>query len=131
MDKEQYTKHLRQRIMASAVTKGWDSETFHALMEEWGYGNSLRKLRIEELKDVQVIVNGGSVTKKDYGAGTLDAQGKYMWALMKEADWDWERVRKLMLSKYKATHWNALKADEKRGIINILKSYAKKEMNNG
>jgi len=56
-----------------------------------------------------------------------DKQGKYFWHLVKLAGWNEERVNKLLLKKYSATHWNALTQYEKRGVINIMKRYAEKE----
>ena len=125
MTTEKYGKFLRQKIMASASVQGFSSEEFHDMLQEWGYGNSLRKLRIGELKEVRAIVNDWNYEKKRYGLGKLDKQGRFAWSLMKQAGWNWERLKKLILSKYKATHWNALNQSEKRGIINILKGYVK------
>ncbi|HOD59846.1 MAG TPA: hypothetical protein PKH17_03775 [Candidatus Syntrophosphaera sp.] len=56
-----------------------------------------------------------------------DKQGKYFWHLVKLAGWNEERVNKLLLKKYSATHWNALSQFEKRSAINTMKYYAEKE----
>jgi hypothetical protein len=124
MTRDKYAKLLRQKIMATASVNGWNYEEFHAYVEDWGYGNSLRKLRIGELKEVLAILRGGKSQKKDYGPGKLEGQGLYMWSLMKSAGWTWPRVQKLILKKYKATHWNALDEKQQRGVINILKRYS-------
>ena len=126
MNSEKYGKLLRQKIMASASIQGFSSEEFHQMLEDWGFGNSLRKLRIGELKQVRALTNGWDYEKKEYGLGELDKQGRYAWSLMKKAGWDWARLQKLILTKNKATHWNALDQTEKRGIINIMKTYAQK-----
>lgn len=55
-----------------------------------------------------------------------DKQGKLFWHLAKKAGWSEERVNALLLSKWKATHWNALRACEKRAALNMMQAYAKK-----
>ena len=56
----------------------------------------------------------------------FDKQGKYFWHLVKSAGWTEERVMKLLLKRWNATHWNALQPDQKRAAINMMTSYAKK-----
>jgi hypothetical protein len=38
----------------------------------------------------------------------FDKQGRYFWYLVRDADWDQNQVAKLMLKKYKKSHWNIL-----------------------
>lgn len=52
-----------------------------------------------------------------------DKQGKYFWHLARTAGWTEERVNALILKRWKATHWNALSADEKRAAINMMRGY--------
>ncbi|MDD3535386.1 MAG: hypothetical protein PHC50_04485 [Candidatus Cloacimonetes bacterium] len=59
-----------------------------------------------------------------------DKQGKYFWHLVKLAGWTEERVDKLILKKYQATHWNALSVREKSTMVAIMKRYAEKEETN-
>ena len=123
MNKEKYAKILRQSIMAIAIKKyGWDYDEFHEIMRNWGFGDSLRKLNISELKDLKNQLNGISSFSEKW---ELDDQGKLMWFLMKSIGWNRRRITMLMLKKFKKTHWNLLTEKEKRQVINILKSYAK------
>jgi len=129
MNKEKYAKILRQSIMAIAIKKyGWDYDEFHEIMRNWGFGDSLRKLSISELKDLKNQLNGFESDnahcrlQKEW---QLDDQGKLMWFLMKSIGWNRRRITMLMLKKFKKTHWNLLTEKEKRQVINILKSYAK------
>ena len=56
-----------------------------------------------------------------------DKQGKLFWHLAKKAGWSEERVNALLLSKWKATHWNVLTQQERRAAINMMQGYAKKK----
>ena len=130
-NQEKYAKILRQSIMAIAVKRyGWNYDEFHEIMQDWGFGNSLRVLSISELKDLKNQLNGQlnglSSTSKEW---ELDDQGKLMWFLMKSIGWNRQRITLLLLKKFKKTHWNLLSEKEKRRVINILKSYAKKRKN--
>jgi len=119
---EEYKKVLRKQIMAAASKRGWDYDTFHDLMESWGYGRSLRKLKMDRLKDLLGFLNG----ETEKNPADLDEQGRYLWNLMKQAGWDWSRLRMLLLKKYSASHWNALGYEEKRAVISMMKKYAAK-----
>ena len=119
---EEYKKVLRKQIMAAASKRGWGYDMFHDLMESWGYGRSLRKLPVRELKDLLGFLNNA----QQKSMGDLDEQGRYLWSLMKQAGWDWNRLRLLLLKKYSASHWNALRWDEKRAVISMMKRYAAK-----
>jgi len=57
----------------------------------------------------------------------FDRQGRFFWRLVKEANWTKEQVSTLLLSKYKATHWNVLKPKERKQVISVMKVYVKKE----
>lgn len=134
---EDYAKSLRQRIMITVKQEhGWEREDFYSMLNDWGYGDSLRKLSIYQLQTVLGIVKGEYEPNNQkerkrqldkYSIGYLDNQGRYAWHLMKLIGWDWFRVQKYMIKKYHTLHWNALKEEEKRGMIAMLKSYLKKE----
>ncbi len=53
-----YAKQLRQTIMAAASKQGWDYDYFHDLMVDWGFGNSLRALGINELHELKELLAG-------------------------------------------------------------------------
>lgn len=117
-------KILRSTIMATAAKeRGWDYDTIHDMMDSWGFGRSLKKLSLGELTDILRIIRGDAPPHREYGIGTLDAQGLYMWNLMKDAGWTFPRLRQWMLIHCKASHWNALEDSEKRAIIAMLKKY--------
>jgi hypothetical protein len=63
---------------------------------------------------------GGSLMPK----AEFDAQGKLFWHLARKAGWNQDRVNKLLLKRYKTTHWNALTAQQKSGVIATMQSYA-------
>ena len=135
MTQESYAKILRQSIMAIAIKKyGWNYDQFHEIMQEWGFGKSLRKLNIPELKDLKNQLNGiESDNAHDIESDNahcrlqkeweLDEQGKLMWFLMKSIGWNQKRITSFMIKKYRKSHWNLLIEPEKRGVINMLRSY--------
>jgi len=55
-----------------------------------------------------------------------DKQGKYFWHLVRQAGWDEDRVTRLLLKRWKVTHWNAMSAQDKRAAISTMRSYAVK-----
>lgn len=130
---EKRLRGMRSAVMAAASKEqGWDYDTLHALMETWGFGSSLRKLSLSELSALLRIIRGQQDPAQiEHGIGTLDNQGSYMWSLMKEAGWNFYRLRMWMLKRCSASHWNALTASEKRGIIAMLKTYIKKNNQDG
>jgi hypothetical protein len=111
--------------MALASILGWSYDDFHELMKEWGYGSSLRKLSPEKLfqlrRELLDICN-------DRKAGwNLDAQGKRMWYLLRQAGWNRKRLTYYLTKHYKKTHWNALTQNETRGVMKMLKLYGDKK----
>lgn len=132
---EAYAKSLRQQIMITVKQEhAWEKEEFYNLLDEWGYGDSLRKLDIQQLQTVLGIVRGEYAPKDPnaelkrqldkYSIGFLDDQGRYAWHLMKVIGWEWFRVQKYMVKKYHTLHWNALKEEQKRGVIAMLRTYS-------
>jgi len=57
----------------------------------------------------------------------FDNQGKFFWRLVKEANWTREQVATLLLSKFRASHWNVLKPKDRKQAIGIMRTYVKKE----
>ena len=61
---EKYAKVLRSSIMAIAIKQyGWDYDQFHNIMKEWGYGDSLRKLNVFQLKELKAHLTGKTPLK--------------------------------------------------------------------
>jgi hypothetical protein len=56
----------------------------------------------------------------------FDKQGKLFFYLWKTAGWSQERVNKLLVKRYKTTHWNALTTQEKSALIATMQTYAAK-----
>src|SRR6056297_1443935 len=99
-------KQLRQQIVAIAVKRyGWDLEMLHDIMQDWGFGSSLRALSYQQLCSLKTILLNRDYKIRDE-KWELDDQGKYMWYLMKQAGWNRRRVTILMLKKFHKTHWN-------------------------
>ncbi len=122
--KREYIKILRSSIAMRARQIGWDLDYLHDRMDDWGFGRSLRKLSVGELRDILDVMNNVKAPSDlTYGIGELDAQGKYMWALMQDAGWNFMRLRRWMLKHCSASHWNALDQNEKRAVIAMLKKY--------
>mgnify|MGYP007049861297 CR=1 FL=1 len=127
---EKQMKIMRSTIMAAAIKeRNWDYDTLHDLMESWGFGNSLRKLSYGELVELLKIIRNQK-EPGECGIEKLDAQGRYMWSLMKQAGWNFYRLRMWMIKHCSASHWNALSDDEKRSVIAMLKNYVKKQQEN-
>jgi septum formation topological specificity factor MinE len=126
MTKEKYAGTLRQQIMAT-IKRTTDID-HHELLQDWGYGSSLRKIRdIEVLKEILAIARGEG-SRQDSGVpgiGKLDDQGRYAWSLMKDRGWNSRRLRFLMIKTCGVGTWDQLFQKEKRQIINILKGYSK------
>jgi len=124
MTEEAYARRLRQQIMATCVCKhGWSKDDLHDMMDQWGFGDSLRALKVARLVELLRLVQG----KKEPDIPEefqLDDQGKYLYYLMKRAGWDMGRIRALMISRFEKSDWSLLDQGERREIINIMKNYA-------
>ena len=126
MNQEQYARKIRQKIMATAVVKhGWDRDQVHDYMILWGFGSSLRDLKLPKLLELFRLINGREKPNipEEF---QLDEQGNYMYHVMKLAGWDMGRVRALMISKFEKSDWSLLDQKERRAIVQILKNYADK-----
>jgi len=129
MDKIQFEKHLRQKIMAITVAKlGWDKEFLHNMMENWGFGNSLRALDAAQLIKLKRMLFPKPESYYD-PKFQYDDQGKYMYYLLRSIGWNMKRLQGLIIKKYNKTHWNILSTKEKRGVINMLKRYGRSKKN--
>jgi hypothetical protein len=121
---EQDFKDLRKSIVALSIVKhGWQPEDLHEVMTEWGYGNSLRALVWEQLhflkRDLLAIKTHNE---------TFDNQGMKMWSLAKRV-WPQrtkQRLQRYMVKKYHKIHWNPLDEAERRGTMNMLRGYLKR-----
>lgn len=54
-----------------------------------------------------------------------DAQGKLFHHYVKVAGWSSERVNRLLMKRWSATHWMALDDYQKRAALSMMRSYAK------
>ncbi len=116
---------LRYSIMKIATGKHkWSYDEFHDLMDDWGYGRSLKKLSIKRLytlRDELLGIKTDNVPEEF----KLDAQGKQMYAIMKKAGWTMKMVNMHCLKRFKKIHWLVLTPRERRGVIGMLRNYCK------
>lgn len=52
-NKQKRESKMRQLIMATTVALGYDKEWLHDMMEQWGFGRSLRALGFTDLLEVR------------------------------------------------------------------------------
>ena len=121
-------KSLRRQIMAiSAAKYNWNYDEFHELMEDWGYGNSLRVLSYDKLLELRQKLRGIQVYRnKEFD---FDDQGNYMYSQLKIAGWNMRRLNLYLIKRFKKTHWNILDEYERRAVINMFRSYIKRSKN--
>lgn len=111
--------------MAIAIKKyGWDYDQFHEIMDDWGYGTSLRALGKDRLI---VLKNQLLAVQRRNDLWDLDDQGNYMWYLLKTAGWNRKGLVTFMIKRFHKTHWNLLDTTERRSVINMLKNYVKEQ----
>lgn len=120
-------KDLRYSIMKIATGKHkWTYEEFHDLMNDWGFGTSLRALSRGQLFSLRNQLLG--ITEYNVPEQfRLDDQGKYMYSVMKKAGWNMHRVNMYCIKRFHKTHWNILTVDERRAVITMLKNYCKRK----
>ena len=118
-------KELRYSIMKIVTGKyKWSYDQFHDLMEDWGYGRSLRKLSKDRLFRLRNELLG--ITNYDIpDEFKLDKQGLQMYAIMKKAGWTMKRVNIHCAKRFRKMHWNILDETERRGVIAMLRNYCK------
>jgi hypothetical protein len=118
---------LRQDIAILTKQRGWDMDYLHTMMTAWGYGDSLRKCTLQQLREIQsTMQNVGAVRPQAFN---YDDQGAYMHSLLKSACWTEDRLRAYLIKRFSKSHWNILNQTERRGVINMLKSYVRKNIN--
>ena len=125
MTQEQRERKLRQDIQAIRVCKfGWPEDSFHYILKELGFGESLRALdeaRLIELKALMVKYN------RSDDLFAYDKQGRYMHIIRKQAKWTDADLRAFLITHYHKSHWNILTIPERRAVIAMLSKYAHKQ----
>lgn len=117
-------KQIRQKIMAIAAAKyNWDYDEFHDLMEDWGFGRSLRALPYDKLLTLKKKLQGIQTYNENF---ELDKQGRYMYRQLRLAGWNMRRLTLYMIKHFQKTHWNLLHEQERRAVLNMLRSYNRK-----
>lgn len=126
MAQDQRERQLRREIHALRVKKfHWTLDGFKFIINGLGYGESLRALpedRLTELKDLMLRYRKHGRPQ----AFTFDKQGKFMFALMKQANWTEPELRAYLIKHYRKSHWNLLEKKERRAVIAMLQNYIKK-----
>jgi len=127
MTQELRERKLRQEIHALRVKKlGWPVEGFKHIISGLGFGDSLKALPEAKLVEIKSLM----INYRKHGRPqifTYDKQGRYMFALMKQAGWSEADVRSFMIKHYRKSHWNLLNKSERRAVIAMLQSYIKKQ----
>ncbi|MDP3113251.1 MAG: hypothetical protein Q8M98_00615 [Candidatus Cloacimonadaceae bacterium] len=127
MTQELREKQLRQQIHAIRVKKfHWPLDGFKYVMNGLGFGESLSALPEDRLLELKSLM----INYRKHGRPnefTFDKQGKYMFALMKEAGWTDSDLRAFMIKHYRKSHWNLLDMKERRAVIAMFQSYIKKQ----
>jgi hypothetical protein len=127
MTQELRERKLRQQIHALRVKKlGWPVEGFKFIISGLGFGDSLKALPEAKLVELKSLM----INYRKHGRPqifTYDKQGRYMFALMKQAHWTESDVRSFMIKHFRKSHWNLLSKSERRAVIAMLQSYIKKQ----
>lgn len=130
MTQELRERKLRQEIHALRVKKfRWPLDGFRFIMNGLGFGESLRALPEERLLELKSIMINYRKHGRPYEF-TYDKQGKYMFSLMKQANWTDSDLRAYLLSHYRKSHWNLLTKKERRAVIAMLQYYVMKQNTN-
>ena len=127
MTQELRERKLRQEIHAIRVKKfHWPLDGFKFIMNGLGFGDSLRALPEDKLKELKSLM----IRYRKHGRPhefTFDKQGKYMFALMKQAGWTEADLRAFTIKHFHKSHWNLLSPKERRAIIAMFQSYIRKQ----
>ena len=127
MIQELRERKLRQQIHALRVKKlGWPVEGFKYIISGLGFGDSLKALPEAKLVELKSLM----LNYRKHGRPqifTYDKQGRYMFALMKQANWTEADVRSFMIKHYSKSHWNLLTKSERRAVIAMLQSNLKQQ----
>ena len=116
----EYAKKLRKGIVIYAKSKlGMTIDELHQFMQDNGYGNSLRKLSLPTLINLNIILHG----KNPQICENLDEQGKKIWALYKSSTWNKKRLYGFISKKFAKSGIQYLTRKEKGALIKVLKNY--------
>ena len=130
MTQELRERKLRQEIHALRVKKfHWPLDGFRFIMNGLGFGESLRALPEDRLLELKSIMINYRKHGRPYEF-SYDKQGKYMFSLMKQANWTDTDLRAYLLSHYRKSHWNLLDKKERRAVIAMFQYYVKKQNTN-
>lgn len=130
MTQELRERKLRQQIHGLRVKKfHWPLEGFKFIMNGLGFGESLTALSEDRLKELKSIMINYRKHGRPYEF-SYDKQGKYMFSLMKQANWTDTDLRAYLLSHYRKSHWNLLDKKERRAVIAMLQYYVNKQTTN-
>ena len=130
MTQELRERKLRQEIHGLRVKKfHWPVEGFKFIMNGLGFGESLTALSEERLTELKSIMINYRKHGRPYEY-SYDKQGKYMFSLMKQANWTDTDLRAYLLSHYRKSHWNLLDKKERRAVIAMLQYYVNKQTTN-
>jgi len=129
MTAELRSKQLRQEIHALRVKKfHWQLDGFKFIIKGLGYGDSLRVLSESKLMELKSML----LSYRKHGrpqSFTYDKQGRFMFALMKQAGWTDSELRAFMLQHFRKSHWNLLSIPERRAVIAMLQNYIQRQAN--
>lgn len=116
-------RQLRREIHALRVKKfHWRLDSFKFIISGLGYGDSLRALSEARLLELKSLL----LSYRRHGrpqSFTYDKQGRYMFALMKQANRTDSELRAYMLKRFHKSHWNLLSIPECRAVIAMLQNY--------
>lgn len=130
MTQELRERKLRQEIHGLRVKKfHWPVEGIKFIMNGLGFGESLTALSEDRLKELKSIMINYRKHGRPYEF-SYDKQGKYMFSLMKQANWTDTDLRAFLLSHYRKSHWNLLDKKERRAVIAMLQYYVNKQTTN-
>ena len=111
---------LRQKIQAIRIRRlGWSDFVFHYIMEQLGFGSSLRALSEPQLHELFTTINSYRKHGKPQEF-TYDRHGMYMHSLQKRAGWDDRTMIAYLTITYGKTHWNLLTKPERSQVISHL-----------
>ncbi|MFA7095895.1 MAG: hypothetical protein WC383_05355 [Gammaproteobacteria bacterium] len=130
MTQELRERQLRQQIHALRVKKfHWPEDGFKYIMNGLGFGVSLSALPEEKLQELKSILISYRKHGRPYEF-SYDKQGKYMFSLMKQAEWTDAELRAYMIKRFHKSHWNLLDPKERRAVIAMLQNYINKKTTN-
>jgi hypothetical protein len=116
----EYAKAIRRNIVIYAKTHLLIThDELHYLMRENGFGDSLRKLNLSLLIQLENLLKG----KENFNFDSLDKRGRYIWSLMKQANWSRDQLYLFIGKKFNKSAIRYLNGKEKSVLIKILREY--------